>query len=190
MAINYEKKLIHVYRIKQVTYEEGFERYQKGNNRELIGNWWIPHYLVGATRTETETERDYTRPMTYETERVNRELERLERERDQQRVPIAITTPSAPGGTAFVTPATPRKQQRATLVYDLSEEDEGPPPHGSPTASTARYQGNLAAAATISGPPATDRTFMNRLMAGGMASLQSHMAGRHHEQLMEERNLY
>ena len=31
---------------------------------------------------------------------------------------------------------------------------------------------------------------MNRLMAGGMGSLQSHMAGRHHEQLMEERNLY
>ena len=80
MAINYEKKLIHVYRVKQVAYEEGFERYQKGNNWELIGNWWIPHYLVGATKTETETERDYTRPLTYETERVNRELEHLERE--------------------------------------------------------------------------------------------------------------
>ena len=76
------------------------------------------------------------------------------------------------------------------MVYDSSEEDEGPPPHGSPTASTARYQGNLAAAAAISGPPATDRTFMNQLMAGGMGSLQSHMAGRYHEQLMEERNLY
>ena len=112
VAINYEKKLIHVYRVKQVTCEEGFERYQKGNNWELIGNWWIPHYIVGATRTELETERDYTRPMEYETERVNREMEHLEREREreQQRVPIAITTPSAPGGTAFVTPATPKKQ--------------------------------------------------------------------------------
>ena len=185
VAINYEKKLIHVYRIKQVTYEEGFERYQNGNNRELIGNWWIPHYTVGATRTETMTERDYVRPQTHEIERVNRELER-----EQQRVPIAITTPSAPGGTAYVTPATPKKQRRATLVYDSSEEDERPPLHGSPTASTARYQGNLAAAATISGPPMADRTFMNRLMAGGMGSLQSHMARRHHEQLMEERNLY
>ena len=76
------------------------------------------------------------------------------------------------------------------MIYDLSEEDGRSPPHGSPTASTARYHGNLATAATISGPPATDRAFMNRLMAGGMGSLQSHMAGRYHEQLMEERNLY
>ena len=75
------------------------------------------------------------------------------------------------------------------MAYDSSEEDEETPFHDSPTASTARHHGTLAAAATISGPPMADRTFMNRLMAGGMGTLQSHMAGRHYEQLMEERNL-
>ena len=76
-----------------------------------------------------------------------------------------------------------------TLIYDTSEEDEGPDFPQEPSASTARHTGNLAAAAAIGGPPATDRTFMNWLMAGGMGSLQSHMAGRYHEQLMKERNL-
>ena len=28
IAINYEKKLIHVYHIKQVNYEEGFKKYK------------------------------------------------------------------------------------------------------------------------------------------------------------------
>ena len=42
IAINYEKKLIHVYCVKNVAYEEGFERYQKGNNRELHITWLEP----------------------------------------------------------------------------------------------------------------------------------------------------
>jgi hypothetical protein len=55
VAINYSKKLIHVYRVKHVVYEEGFEKYKE--NDDLIGNWWLPHYIVGATQTQTETER-------------------------------------------------------------------------------------------------------------------------------------
>ena len=50
VAINYEKKLIHVYCVKQVTYEEGFEKYK--DNMQLVENWWLMEYLVGATRTE------------------------------------------------------------------------------------------------------------------------------------------
>ena len=73
MAINYEKKLIHVYHVKQVSYKEGFERYK--DNMQLIENWWLTEYLVGATRTEME---EYMRPSGYEMERVNRELERIE----------------------------------------------------------------------------------------------------------------
>ena len=76
------------------------------------------------------------------------------------------------------------------MIYDLSEEEEEPNFPQEPSVSIARHTGTLAAAATISGPPATDRMFMNRLMAGGMGSLRSHMAGRYHKQLIEERNLY
>src|SRR3984885_3846129 len=52
VAINYTKKLIHVYRAKNVIYAEGFEKYK--DNEQLIGNWWLPHYIVGATEVETE----------------------------------------------------------------------------------------------------------------------------------------
>ena len=76
------------------------------------------------------------------------------------------------------------------MIYDSSEEEEGPYPPQEPSASTARYIGTLTAAATIGRSPATDRMFMNQLMAGGMRSLQSHMTGRYHEELIEERNLY
>ena len=71
---------------------------------------------------------------------------------------IAVHTPSALSGTAFITPATPRKQQKATLIYDSSEEEEGPHPPQEPSASTARHTGTLAAAATIGRPSATDKT--------------------------------
>jgi hypothetical protein len=52
IAVNYPKKLIHVYRAKNVTYAEGFKKYK--DNEQLIGNWWLPHYIVGATEVETE----------------------------------------------------------------------------------------------------------------------------------------
>jgi hypothetical protein len=51
IAVNYPKKLIHVYRATNVIYAEGFEKYK--DNMELIDNWWLPHYTVGATQTET-----------------------------------------------------------------------------------------------------------------------------------------
>jgi hypothetical protein len=52
IAVNYPKKLIHVYWAKNVRYAEGFEKYK--DNTQLIGNWWLPHYIVGATTVETE----------------------------------------------------------------------------------------------------------------------------------------
>jgi hypothetical protein len=58
IAVNYPKKLIHVYRAKNVTYAEGFEKYK--DNAQLIGNWWLPHYTVGATQVETELHRRTT----------------------------------------------------------------------------------------------------------------------------------
>jgi hypothetical protein len=58
IAVNYPKKLIHVYRAKNVKYAEGFEKYK--DNAQLIGNWWLPHYIVGATAVETETIRRTT----------------------------------------------------------------------------------------------------------------------------------
>ena len=70
VAINYKKKLIHVYHVKQAFYEEGFEKYK--DNMQLIENWWLTEYLVGATRIEME---EYMRPSSYEAERVNRKLE-------------------------------------------------------------------------------------------------------------------
>jgi hypothetical protein len=51
VAVNYPKKLIHVYRATNVTYAEGFEKYK--DNLQLVDNWWLPHYIVGATNVET-----------------------------------------------------------------------------------------------------------------------------------------
>src|SRR5882724_11232832 len=57
IAVNYEKRLIHVYRAVNVVYAEGFEKYK--DNDQLIDNWWLPHYIVGATeirRTDLQPE--------------------------------------------------------------------------------------------------------------------------------------
>ena len=64
---------------------------------------------------------------------------------------------------AFVTP---RRQCRATLIYDSSEEEEQIEIDIDPTVSTTRIRaregaGGLTAAATIRGPPITDMTFIN-----------------------------
>src|SRR6202043_654675 len=97
IAINYEKKLIHVYRGKGVIYEEGFEKYKI--NHELIGNCWLPLYIVGATRVETRA--------TTRTRRVTEESEAETempaptsvtgagtRTPDRSHTPINIQTPS------------------------------------------------------------------------------------------------
>src|SRR5882724_8205493 len=56
IAVNYEKKLIHVYRAVNVVYAKGFEKYK--DNMELIDNWWLPHYIVGATQIDTQRRTD------------------------------------------------------------------------------------------------------------------------------------
>jgi len=44
--------MFHVYRTKYVIYKLGFEKVTKGN-REIIGNVWHEHFIVGATQTQT-----------------------------------------------------------------------------------------------------------------------------------------
>src|ERR1700733_5210975 len=54
ITVNYPKKLIHVYRAKNVVYAEGFEKYK--DNMQLVGNWWLSGY-AGNTNT-TSIRRD------------------------------------------------------------------------------------------------------------------------------------
>src|SRR5882724_3612117 len=62
VAVNYPKKLIHVYSATSVVYADGFEKYK--DNEGLIDNWWLPHYTVGTMeihRTDIQPEGS-TRP--------------------------------------------------------------------------------------------------------------------------------
>src|ERR1700733_10420257 len=128
IAIHYEKKLIHVYRGKGVTYEEGFEQY-KGptkTNEELIGNCWLPHYTVGATRVETRAA-TRTRRVTEESERETEMPAPTSvtgagtRTPNRSHTPIDIQTLSHPTGHVEVVPG-----QSTGELYDSDEQDEYP----------------------------------------------------------------
>src|SRR5882724_5958048 len=159
IAVNYDRKLIHVYRSKTVTYEEGFEKYR--NNRELIGNYWLPNYAVGATRTETRSEK---------ARRLQMEEEELEFEPE---IATGSSNTQQQGGSSDV-PVVP--EQRVSSLYASRDT-------GSSASQTARPTGYARAgqqtgSASMIRPLETDRTFMNKLMGGGMSGLQARRTDR------------
>src|ERR1700733_15006061 len=124
IAINYEKKLIHVYQGKGVIYEEGFEKYK--NNHELIGNYWLPLYLVGATQVQTRAttrQRRIAEGSGGETEMPapTSVTGTGTRTPDRSRTPIHIETPSHPTGHVEIVPG-----QSTDELYDSDEQDEYP----------------------------------------------------------------